>query len=223
MNNEFMSGLLTGITSAIIFNPIDKAIYLSTIQNLKITNPYIWKNCFKGSFITISSRMITSGLYFGYLDYFTNNCSNNLQSALLTSVSCSITNPLQLVKYHSWFNNLSIHNSFNFIKNNYGYKGFLIGINPLICRDFIFNYLYISNKKKDDDLYNLMVISFSLIVVAPLNFIKNKKYGSNEPLKLIFNNFKLKQLGITQGLFRTTISFYFNQSLYNFLSSTISL
>ena len=41
-----MSGLLTGITSAIIFNPIDKANYLSTIQNLKITNPYIWKNCF---------------------------------------------------------------------------------------------------------------------------------------------------------------------------------
>ena len=37
MNSEIFSGILTGIISTIIFNPIDKAIYMSTTKNISIT------------------------------------------------------------------------------------------------------------------------------------------------------------------------------------------
>jgi len=223
MNNDLIIGFLTGLSSAIVFNPIDKAIYISTTQNINITNPSIWKNCFKGTLITINTRIITSGLYFSYLDYLTSTSSNNLHSAIITSLLCSTTNPLQLIKFHSWYNNISIHNSFTFIKNYYGYKGFLIGITPLFFRDLLFNYLYISYKKKDNDLFNLFLISSSLIIISPINLIKNKKYASNQPLHLIIKHFKFNQLAISQGIFRTTLNFYFSQSLYNILKSNISI
>ena len=87
MNSEIFSGILTGILSAIIFNPIDKAIYISTTKNLAITNKEIWKNPYKGSLNTISTRIITSGLYFTYLDYYSSVSTNKCNISLMTSLS----------------------------------------------------------------------------------------------------------------------------------------
>jgi hypothetical protein len=66
--NEVISGLTTGIITAIIFNPIDKAIYVSTTKNLSIFNKEVWSKCFKGTINTTMTRLITSGLYFTFLD-----------------------------------------------------------------------------------------------------------------------------------------------------------
>lgn len=220
--NEVISGITTGVMTAIIFNPIDKAIYVSTTKNLSITNKEVWSKCFKGTFNTIFTRLITSGLYFTFLDKLSASYSP-FQTALMTSLVCNfLTNPIQLVKFHSWYNNITLNDSFKFIYRNYGIRGFGIGFGSIFLRDVCFNYSYLSLKKKDEHLHNLFVITLSLIGVSPLNLIKNKKYGKNESLKEIFKNFKFHQLGISKSILRTSVSFYLSQYIYDFTKENFS-
>lgn len=220
--NEVISGLTTGIITAILFNPIDKAIYVSTTKNLSIFNKVVWSKCFKGTLNTTITRLITSGLYFTFIDKLSNTYSP-FQTAIITSFTCNIlTNPIQLIKFHSWYNNLSINESFKFIYKTYGIRGFGIGFTSILLRDICFNYSYLYYKKKDNHLHNLYVITLSLIGVSPLNLIKNKKYGSNESLREIFKNFKFHQLGISKSVFRTSMSFYVSQIIYDFIKENFS-
>lgn len=214
--NEVISGLTTGVLTAILFNPIDKAIYVSTTKNLSILNKEVWSQCFKGTFNTILTRLITSGLYFTFLDKLSATYSP-LQTAFMTSFACNIlTNPIQHIKYHGWYNNLSINESYKFIYRTYGIRGFGIGFCSILLRDICFNYSYLSFKKKDEHFHNLSLITLSLVGVSPLNLIKNKKYGSNESLREIFKNFKFHQLGISKSILRTSVSFYLSQFIYDF-------
>jgi len=214
-NVEVVSGLSTGLMSAVIFNPIDKAIYLSTTRNIKLFNKENWRDLYKGSSYTILTRLITSGLYFSYIDHYSTISNSNIETALMTAFVCSITNPLQLIKFNSWYNNYSTKEGAKMIIKNYGYKGFAIGIAPLLVRDFLFNYIYLSFKKKDNHINNVAVICSALVIVSPFNLIKNKKYASNETIKSIIKNFKIAQLGISYSLARVGLGFYISQYLYD--------
>lgn len=222
MNTDVISGVSTGIISAILFNPLDKAIYISTTKNISIFNRNAWHNMYSGVSYTIMTKLITSGLYFAYIDYYSKQYNSNAEIALITTICCSITNPIQLVKFNSWYNGILIKTSANNIIKNYGYKGFGIGIAPLLLRDFIFNYIYLTFKKKDDHINNILTISGTLIVVSPINVIKNKKYALNENIKSIIKNFNYNQLGITFSLLRFSLSFYFCQYLYDNTKSYLS-
>jgi hypothetical protein len=220
--NEVISGITTGIMTAIIFNPIDKAIYVSTTKNLSIFNKEVWSNCFKGTLNTILTRIITSGMYFTFLDKLSASYSP-FQTAVITSFTCNIlTNPIQLVKFHGWYNNISLNDSYKLIYKTYGIRGLGIGFISIFLRDVCFNYSYLSLKKEKDHLYNLSVVTLSLIGVSPLNLIKNKKYGKNESLREIFKNFKFHQLGISKSILRTSGSFYFSQFVYDFIKENFS-
>ena len=214
-NIEIISGLSTGIISAIIFNPIDKAIYVSTTKNVNFLHRENWRNLYKGSSYTIMTRLITSGLYFTYIDYYSTHSNSNSKTALITSIACSITNPLQLIKFNSWYNNYNTRESIKLILNKHGYKGFGIGIFALLTRDFIFNYIYLSFKQKDNHVNNVLTICGALIIVSPINLIKNKKYASNESVKSIIKNFKFSQLGLSYSLTRIGLGFYISQYLYD--------
>lgn len=215
MYKNIISGIITGFISSLIFNPIDKIIYISTIKNLKLTDKRLWCDLYNGFSINIISNLITSGIYFFYLDYLTITLNNNFQISIITALSCSIIlNPLNLIKFNSWYHNYSYKKSCEIIKKSYGYKGFMIGIIPFIIRDTFFNYIYIS-LKNDDNINNLIVISGALIIVSPLNLIRNMKYISNNSFKSIIINFNYNQLGISKSIIRTIISFYISQIIYN--------
>ena len=218
-SNEFFSGLITGVISAIILNPVDRAIYLSTTKNISFFNSQVWSNCFKGTTNTVLSRLISSGLYFSFIDVYSETHSP-LQIAFTASIVVnSITNPINLIKFHSWFNNLTYKQTINHLYKNYGIRGFFIGLPSVFLRDLVFNASYISFKKKDDHLFNLALISGSLVAVSPLNLVKNMKYGSNEDIRTIIKNFKFRQLGLSQSLIRTSVSFYLSQYIYDISKS----
>lgn len=222
MNADVISGLSTGIISAIIFNPLDKAIYISTTKNISIFNRNAWHNMYSGVSYTVISKLITSGLYFAYIDYYSTQYNSNCKIALITTLCCSITNPIQLVKFNSWYNGISIKTSTKNIIKNYGYKGFSIGMSSLLLRDFIFNYIYLTFKQKDNHINNILTISGALIAVSPINVIKNKKYASNESIKSIIKNFNYNQLGISFSLLRFSLSFYLCQYIYDNTKSYLS-
>jgi hypothetical protein len=222
MNNDFIPGVATGVISSLIFNPFDKVVYVSTTKNISIFNKNIWTELYKGSLFTISTKIITSGLYFSYLDYYYQKTNSVVQTSLITSVMCGITSPIQLIKFHSWYNDCSYKNSIRVIYKNFGYKGFFVGMFPLITRDFFFNNIYLSFKS-DNHLINIAAVCCGLVVVSPFNLIKNKKYATNESIKSIIKNFKFNQLGIQHSIVRTGLCFYVNQYIYDLCKYYISL
>ncbi len=214
-SNEVFSGLVAGVISAIVFNPLDKAIFISTTKNISFFNRQVWSNCFNGTTNAILSRLVSSGLYFSFIDHFSQSFSP-IQTGFTASFLVNIsTNPVNLVKFHSWFNGLSTRDSIGFFYKTHGIRGFYIGFPAVFLRDFLFNTSYISFKKKDDHFFNLALISGTLIIVSPFNLVKNLKYGSNDDLRTIANNFKFRQLGLSKSLIRTSLSFYFSQFIYD--------
>jgi len=214
MDSNFASGLATGILSGFIFNPIDRAIYLTTTKGHKITDVSIWKNAYQGLSLNLSSRLITSGMYFFYLDYFSSTLESKFQVSLITAIGCAVINPVHIVKFNSWYHNYSYLDSYRTIKRSFGYKGFMIGTCPLIIRDTLFNYIYV-NFKNDSSVNNLLTISGALVAVSPFNLIKNKKYASNESIKSIIANFNVRQLGLSLSIVRNVVSFYATQVIYD--------
>jgi hypothetical protein len=65
------SGFMSGLASAFLFNPWDRALYLS----VKCERPFLlkenWQNPFRGVTQTVIQRAISSGLYFPLEQIFT--------------------------------------------------------------------------------------------------------------------------------------------------------
>jgi len=215
VSNEIMSGFFTGVLTALLFNPVDKLIFTCCLQNKSIYDLNIWKNLYQGSLNTVATRIITSGLYFSYLDHYSSITDNKFNVAVITALACSITSPLQMIKYHQWHVQLSQFETIKIIYRTKGILGFGRGAFPLILRDILFNSIYLNYKEKDNHVKNLMVITSGIVVASPLNLIKNKKYATNENIKEIFRNFKFSQLGLGMSITRSCISFYSGQLIYD--------
>ena len=151
---DFYISLIVGVSQAFIFNPADKAIYKSIIDNTPIMCSANWKKPFAGSTNNIYSRIITSGLYF-YLIDTTKNYDTVQASFLISLTTSTILNPLNVIKYKSYGDNLSTYQAFIQTYNRYGLKFVRIGLGSLILRDFVFNMVYLNLKKDNNDMiYN---------------------------------------------------------------------
>ena len=227
---DFYISIAVGISQAFMFSPIDKAIYNSIINNSKLFKRENWIKPFAGASNSIYSRIITSGLYFYLIDYTKD--MNVYQSALTVSATTAITiNPLNVIRYKSYYNKISTYNSLISIYRKHGLKFCMIGMETLIMRDFIFNVIYISNKKDNNDfIHNCGVICAASIVSSPFHYYRNMKYHENEKYlditKTFFNNFKtsnqklsyiIKQFAIGHGTVRTVIGLYTGQVMYSTL------
>ena len=155
--SNIISGVLTGFTSSLIFNPIDKIIYISTTKNIPITNKAIYSNLFQGSLNTLITRVITSGLYFSMIDKNSDK-TNPLQLSILSASICSLTSPLQLIKFNSWYNNILMNESYKMIMNRFGIRGLLIGTPAIFARDIVFNYIYIYRIKNQENIFIILVL-----------------------------------------------------------------
>ncbi len=231
---DFYISIAVGIIHAIIFNPVDKAIYNSVINNNKLFTLKNWQKPFCGCLNNINSRIISGGIYFYLLDYTKN--MNLYQSAFTVSLTTSvILNPLNMIKYNSYIDNISSYNSI--IKNykRYGFKFAKIGIESLIIRDFIFNVVYIKYKKNNEHLfYNCGIICLASVISSPFHYIRNMKYYNNDSYynickKLIVDvknthnkfNFVIKQFAIGYGTLRTIAGVYTGQVMYSTLKEII--
>jgi hypothetical protein len=227
---DFYISIVVGITQAFIFNPVDKAIYNSIINNSKLFKRENWVKPFAGASNNIYTRIITSGLYFYLLDYTKD--MNVYQSALTVSVTTAITlNPLNVVKYRSYCHNISTYQSLMSVYKKHGLKFCKIGLESLILRDFVFNVIYISNKKDNNDfVHNCSIICAASVISSPFHFYRNMKYYDNEKYlnitKHFYSNFKnsnkklsylIKQLAIGHGTVRTIIGLYTGQVMYSTL------
>ena len=227
---DFYISIVVGITQAIIYNPVDKAIYNSIINNRKLFTIDNWRHPFVGVSNGIYTRIISGGLYFYLLDYTKH--LNIYHSALIVSMTTSlIINPLNVVKYKSYINNTSTYNTFINIYKKNGFKFCKIGIEALIIRDFVFNIIYLKCKNNNNNLiHNCAAICAASIISSPLHYARNMKYHSNDGYLNIYKDlfvglkstnkkiaYTIKQFAIGHGTIRTILGVYTGQVMYSVL------
>ena len=233
---DFFISIAVGISQAFMFNPIDKAIYNSVVNDRKLFIMENWKNPFVGASNGIYTRIITGGIYFYLLDYTKD--MDIYKSSIIVSVTTSIfSNPFNVVKSHSYIENKSSYNSLISCYKKYGVRFGKIGIESLILRDFIFNVVYLNYKKDNQYLFhNCCIICAASVISSPVHYIRNMKYYNNDSYLNICKNlfkdikktnhkltFAIKQFAIGYGTIRTIAGVYIGQVMYSTLKEIVSL
>lgn len=205
-----IAGLSTGIISTILFNPIDKALYLSMTESKHFFDKSIWKNPYKSALFGAGNRCISYGLYFPLIEYYNSMTKgNSLATGLLVgTTSAAMTNPLNIIKFNGW-NLHNKNNNFLVILSNiykhHGLKGFTRGLVPTIQRDSVFSVLYsyyvpkikerYSDNKSEQMLYVCSASCIFTIFSSPFNYVRSVKYHelvhkSESSYKIICDLFK---------------------------------
>lgn len=234
---DFYISLIVGVSQAFIFNPIDKAIYTSIINNNSIFNKNNWTKPFSGATNGIYIKVITGGIYFYMIDYAKSLNMNVYQSSILISTITSlIINPFNVIRYNSFIDNSSSYNSFKKIYEKNKFRFLRTGLEAFILRDFIFNLIYINYKKDNSNLiYNCGVICGASILSSPFHYMRNIKYYNNNKsyydiskdfiIEIKKNNkkanFICNKFAIGLGTIRTVCSIYYGQIMYSSLKQFI--
>jgi hypothetical protein len=231
---DFFISIAVGVSQAFIFNPIDKAIYNSVINDQKLFIMENWKNPFVGASNGIYTRIISGGIYFYLLDY-TKNMGLYESSFAVSFTTSLIINPFNVVKFHSYIENKNTYNSLLSCYKKYGLKFGNIGIESLILRDFIFNVVYLKYKKDNEYLFhNCCIICAASIISSPIHYIRNMKYYNNDSYFNICKNlvkdikktnhkftYAIKQFAIGYGTIRTIAGVYIGQLMYSTLKELV--
>ena len=234
---DFYISIMVGISQAFIFNPIDKAIYTSIINNNSIFNRSNWVSPFSGAFNGIYIKMVTGGIYFYLIDYTKSLNMNVYQSSIVVSTITSlIINPFNVMRFNSFVDNSSSYGSFKKIYQKNKFSFLRTGIEAFIIRDFIFNMIYINYKKDNSNpIYNCGIICAASIISSPFHYVRNIKYYDND--KSYYNiykdfiadikknikktNFICQKFAIGAGTIRTICSIYYGQVMYSSLKQFI--
>ena len=157
-------GFSGGLIQAGVFNPWDRALYLSIKMDRPFLSPINFKNPFAGVFQTLFQRAMSAGLYFPLEEIFADliiqrgmyghdpHALNSKRhyigftaGLLAGSFNGLIMNPLAAVKYHYWGTETGKENfittSSEMLKRG-GFRIFLVGTTATVLRDLVFGGTY---------------------------------------------------------------------------------
>jgi len=108
----FLCGFSSGLLTAVILNPWDKALYLSVVEKRPFLDRRNFLNPYGGVFQTAVQRSLSSGLYFPLETKFqkwasdagfTSNLSRNFLAGQGTGlITAFCINPLSIIRYRCW-------------------------------------------------------------------------------------------------------------------------
>jgi len=193
---DVYASLVVGATQACIFNPWDRALYLSVKNGVPFLNKANWVHPFQGFAQAAVHRTLSGGLYFclqGVVeDMFAARDvvpSRFVVGALAGALNGAALNPLSVVKYHCWgkegasFVSSAVH-----LMKTGGISGFNMGIVATTTRDTIFGCVYESSRKAlrgmapDQGVWRLVsdmnAAAFATACSSPVNYARNMKYAA---------------------------------------------
>mmetsp|Transcript_1783 Transcript_1783/g.1888 ORF Transcript_1783/g.1888 Transcript_1783/m.1888 type:complete len:345 (-) Transcript_1783:324-1358(-) len=162
---SLLCGLAAGISQAGLFNPYDRALYLSVRNRTPFLSFSNWKRPYAGFTQSIMGRAVQGGLFFPLEQWFTSRLLEaRLDDVTFTSGStptasplahflagtgagCTnalILNPLSAIKYKTWGRkrNRGMLNEISTMWVKGGARPFLNGMLPTILRDVSFGGTY---------------------------------------------------------------------------------
>lgn len=153
-------GFGSGLIQSVIFNPWDRALYLSVKNDRNFLHALNFEKPMTGVFQTAIHRAISSGLYFPLEDIFSSQISKSFEKEKNTSPSVRalfsgmlagavngfILNPASRIKYYYWgkvdCGRESFFDTAFEMYRKAGFRPFFIGATATITRDIVFGGTY---------------------------------------------------------------------------------
>lgn len=165
--NAVAAGVFSGVAVAGIFNPWDRALYLSVVHERPFFALENWKAPYTGFYQVLVHRTLTSGLYFPLFDIFREPSETIVNAAHLThayapnlhglavsflvgnlagATSGAVLNPLTAIKYSAWDTQHSFLHTCKLMYSSGGTRPFINAIGPTVIRDTIFGGCFSTTK-----------------------------------------------------------------------------
>lgn len=168
---SFLCGITAGILQAGIFNPFDRALYLSITNNVSFLRRENFRKPYTGFFQSVGHRAVSSGLYYPLENIFcslllSSRChpdacdeETNLNSGIIHlhpafgnflagtfagTANALIVNPITAIKYKSWgreVNRGMVTEATEMFRKG-GLRPFGNGLLPTVLRDLCFGGTY---------------------------------------------------------------------------------
>lgn len=201
---SFVSGLAAGVAQAALFNPFDRALYLSVKNHTKFLNPENFHSPYQGFFQSVGHRALSGGLYYPLEQFFISLLPaeaaldpgssgafyNFLAGTAAGSVNAIICNPVSAVKYKTWGRDVNrgmVKESLEMMRKG-GIRPFCNGLIPTIIRDLVFGGTYtllrfelqyrLQLPSEYQWLSNFMAAALATVVSGPFNLARNVQYAT---------------------------------------------
>jgi len=205
---SFVSGLLAGITSAGLFNPIDRALYLSVKNEIPFLSKENFISPYSGFFQSVGHRAISGGLYYPLEQFFLTQMSpspnllladgvgntslyNFLAGIAAGTCNAIIVNPISAVKYKTWGRETpqSFFVEATDMLRKGGIRPFTNGMLPTVLRDLVFGgcytvirfelqYRFQLSNNDYQWAANMAAAAMATIVSGPFNLARNVQYAT---------------------------------------------
>eukprot|EP00980_Cylindrotheca_fusiformis_P008593 scaffold1828_cov98-Cylindrotheca_fusiformis.AAC.2 len=204
---SFLSGLCAGVTSAGLFNPIDRALYLSVKNDIPFLSKANFVSPYSGFFQSVGHRAISGGLYYPLEQFFLAICStpdlvqtggsgnvalhNFLAGTAAGSCNAMIVNPISAVKYKTWGRDAprSFWIEAAEMLRKGGLRPFFNGMIPTVLRDLVFGgcytlirfelqYRFQLSNNDYQWAANMLAAALATIASGPFNLARNVQYAT---------------------------------------------
>ena len=154
-----LCGLISGLTCSFVFNPWDRALFLSVTYHRPFMHIENFRSPMEGVFQSITQRALSSGMYFPLEEIFErrlreSSAPTSAGLQVLVAGMCAgainalVLNPLSSIKYHMWSSTTEGHMKMGMwmtaqdmlVKG--GVRPFFIGTAATIYRDVIFGMCF---------------------------------------------------------------------------------
>lgn len=201
---SFLSGLAAGVAQAGLFNPFDRALYLSVKNHRKFLTPENFQSPYQGFFQSVGHRALSGGLYYPLEQFFitllpadavmdTSSSGafyNFLAGTAAGSVNAIVCNPVSAVKYKTWGRDVNrgmVQESLEMLRKG-GIRPFCNGLVPTVIRDLMFGGTYtllrfeLQYRLQLGTDYqwvsNFVAAALATVVSGPLNLARNVQYAT---------------------------------------------
>jgi Mitochondrial carrier protein len=204
---SFFCGLLAGVLQAGLFNPFDRALYLSVKNHVPFLSVANFQNPYQGFSQSIFGRALSGGLYFPLEHYFsslvppnTGPWANFLAGTGAGMMNALLLNPITAVKYQTWTRTTPttmLQEARIMWTDSGGIRPFTRGLIPTICRDVVFGGCYTllrlefqfqgwvsaDNDEQHNTAWvgNMVAAGLATILSGPWNLARTIQYGTIGP------------------------------------------
>jgi len=195
----FLCGFGSGLVTAIILNPWDKALYLSVVEKRKFLHKANFVNPYGGVLQTALQRSLSSGIYFPLETKFqeltkkhgvSNKLLGNFLAGQATGFVTAVTlNPLSVLRFRCWGTENSVLQGLREIARSGGpvniFKAITKGTFATLCRDVIFGVTFcclrsqITREERRSwrgFVFDLSSAALATIGSSPFNYCRNSIY-----------------------------------------------
>jgi hypothetical protein len=199
--SSLASGLIAGICQAGVFNPYDRALYLSVKENRSFLTFANWNSPYTGFLQSLGGRALSGGLYFPIEHFclrFLNSNESNPRSNFLAGTAAGacnaiLLNPLTTIKYKTWsrpVNKGMIREAIDMLRKSQGSpRPFFNGLVPTLYRDIVFGGCYtwlrlqmqwwFTLETREQWKANVLAAGLATIVSGPFNYARNIQYATS--------------------------------------------